>query len=154
MIVCNEKDLACCANVKNPNIGKALQWLETTDLAALPIGKQVIDGDNVFAMISSYETKTREEGRYEYHERYIDFQYLTEGKELIYVVPSHTINETVPYSQEKDIAYGTSQEVPSLVAIGHHTIVQLDPSDGHMPCIQLGKNRETVKKIVIKVKVM
>jgi len=154
MIVCHVKDLASLFDVKNKHIERALNWLKSTDLDALPIGKQVIDGVNVFALISSYETKPLEEGKYEYHEKYIDFQYLTAGKELIYVVPTSAIDVNVPYSPEKDIAFGSSQAVPSLVVIGDQTIVQLDPLDGHMPCIQFGPTRGTVRKIVIKVKVV
>ena len=58
----------------NPYYAKALRFIEETDLAALPAGKHVIDGDHLWVNIVDSAMKTPQQARYEVHDRYIDIQ--------------------------------------------------------------------------------
>ncbi len=51
-------------------------FLEDEDLAALPDGKTIISGDDLFVSIQSYETKDAESAEYEAHEKYADLQMI------------------------------------------------------------------------------
>ena len=46
-------------------------------------GKYQVDGDNLFYVVSEYETKPVEEGKFEIHRRYMDIQYIVSGCECI-----------------------------------------------------------------------
>lgn len=153
MIVSRLKNFAFCNTEKSKNIETALSWLLSTDLEKLPLGRQEIDGNNVFAFVSSYETKFVKERQYQYHEKYIDLQYLRSGLERIYVIPREQMVMTVPYVDTKDIAFGMAQFPPSLVLMGPGIIAQFNPHDAHMTSINIGNERGTVEKIVVKVKV-
>ena len=56
----------------NKNFEKAFKFLKNNDLKELALGKYEIDGDNVFASVQEYITKTEEEMNWESHEKYID----------------------------------------------------------------------------------
>jgi hypothetical protein len=43
-----------------PTIQKALAWLQSADLANLPTGRQVIDGDNMYALVNEYTTEPKQ----------------------------------------------------------------------------------------------
>ena len=47
----------------------------------LPVGRYEIDGDNVFAFIQEYTSKT--ESAFETHKNYIDIQFVHSGVEVI-----------------------------------------------------------------------
>ncbi len=68
------------------NLAKALDYLTGTELETVEAGRVEIDGERVFALFQSYETKP-ENDRPEAHRKYIDIQYLIEGEELIGVAP-------------------------------------------------------------------
>ena len=57
-------------------------------LRTLPAGKYPIDGDNIFALVSEYKTKSEAEGKLEAHRKYIDVQYVISGEELMGYVSS------------------------------------------------------------------
>ena len=57
----------------SPRLAKALDFLAETDFFALPDGRCDIDGDEVFANVMTYETKTANETP-ESHRRYMDIQ--------------------------------------------------------------------------------
>ena len=52
----------------------ALEYIKTTDLAALENGKHLIDGENLFVNIVDSAMKTPEQARLEVHDKYIDIQ--------------------------------------------------------------------------------
>ncbi|MDR1950918.1 MAG: YhcH/YjgK/YiaL family protein, partial [Bacteroidales bacterium] len=49
----------------NPHFKTAFDFLKKTDLKTLPVGKHVIDGENVFAVVSEYETKLPQDTKFE-----------------------------------------------------------------------------------------
>ena len=79
------------------NLAKALDYLTGTELETVEAGCVEIDGERVFALFQSYETKP-ENDRPEAHRKYIDIQYLIEGEELIGVAPVSYTHLTLPTS--------------------------------------------------------
>jgi YhcH/YjgK/YiaL family protein len=129
----------------------ALDFLRTTDLAALPLGKTVIDGERLFALVQEYQPKGADLGKFEAHRRYWDVQYVARGAERMGY--SHLSRMTVsePHSQERDVAFFTGPGEWLYVPAG--TFAIFGPSDVHMPGVALDDSSEqpTVRKVVVKV---
>ena len=62
---------------RDPRFAKAFEFLRRPDLADLPDGRHEIDGDEIFAMISSPALKPFGTGKVESHRKYIDIHYST-----------------------------------------------------------------------------
>ena len=56
-------------------IQKSFDYIKQTNLKKLQPGRYDIDGDNIFALISEYQTKVESEGKLEAHKKYIDVQF-------------------------------------------------------------------------------
>ena len=67
----------------SPRIKRAFDYLRRTDLASLSPGRHDIDGDRLYVMLSQYETKSKPQGTWEAHRRYIDLQVVIQGTEQI-----------------------------------------------------------------------
>jgi len=65
------------------NLKKGFEYLKNTDLSVLSSGRHEIDGNEIFALVSEYESKNPKDCRLEAHQIYTDIQYLVSGKELI-----------------------------------------------------------------------
>jgi len=93
MILAKTEDLARYEGL-NPNFPKAFAFLSRADLADLPDGQHEIDGDRVWAVLSSYNSREYAEGKYETHREYVDVQFLLSGEELIYWNDSAEMSST------------------------------------------------------------
>src|SRR5262245_24247066 len=61
----------------------ALNFLREGNVLALLPSRIELDGDKVYAMIQHYNTRPKEQGKWEAHRKYIDVQYVAEGQELM-----------------------------------------------------------------------
>jgi biofilm protein TabA len=130
----------------------ALHFLETTDLAALPLGKTVIDGERLFALVQEYEPKPASVLKYEAHRRYWDVQYVVSGLERMgwNTLSRMTIGQ--PHDAERDVAFFTGSGDTFLVPAG--TFAIFGPHDVHMPGIAPASAPvASVRKVVVKVEV-
>jgi YhcH/YjgK/YiaL family protein len=131
-------------------ISKSFDYIKTTDLKNLPTGKYSIDGENIFALVSEYETKPEFEGKLEAHKKYIDVQYVIRGEELMGYTPLGGQKVLEQYKEENDIVFFTGDKSFTKVTAGMFAI--FFPEDVHMPGIASGKS-SLVKKLVIKVRI-
>jgi YhcH/YjgK/YiaL family protein len=129
-------------------IQKALQFLRDSNLAELEIGKYHIEDNDIYAMVSEYDSKLMEGVLWEAHKRYIDIQYIIKGSEKIGYTNVENLETTVEYNETKDIYFGTASG--DFVTVQEGMFMILAPQDGHMPGICCEKPGR-VKKIVIKV---
>ena len=134
-----------------PRLAAGLDYLAGFDLDT-PVGRHLIDGEDLFAMVQEYDTAPSTEKRFESHLRYIDIQYLVSGRERMLHAPSDSLQVDVPYRDEKDVAFYLDPEASSslLVLPGHFAI--FFPADGHKPGLMAG-GRDAVRKVVVKVRV-
>jgi len=124
-------------------------YLQQTNLAAVPAGTVQIDGERVFAMIQEYNTKPRAQGFWESHRKYIDIQYVVSGVEHMgYVNIAQVTNGA--YDADKDLIVHEGSGSFILLPAGMFTL--LFPNDVHMPQIAVD-NPHPVKKVVVKVAV-
>ena len=130
-------------------INKSFEYIRTTDLKNLPAGRYPIDGENIFALVSEYQTKPEQEGKLEAHKKYIDVQYVISGEELMGYAPLGAQQILESYKEENDIVFFTGDKSFTKVSEGMFAI--FFPEDVHMPGISTGKI-SNVKKLVIKVR--
>jgi biofilm protein TabA len=127
-----------------------LEFLERTDLAALPMGKHEILGDSVFAMAMRSPSRSAEIGQFESHRKYIDIQYLVSGEETIGVAPVEALRIVTPYDAANDILfYALPPKYESLVILPGHFAVFF-PHQGHLPMCHSNGPHE-LHKVVVKV---
>jgi len=128
-------------------IRKSFDYIIQTDFKNLQPGKYEIDGKNIFALVSEYETKLESEAKLEAHRKYIDVQYVIDGEELMGYAPLNTQEILEPYKEENDIVFFTGDKSFTKVSEGMFAI--FFPEDVHMPGIKTGES-SPVKKLVIK----
>lgn len=116
----------------------------------LPAGRYEIDGDNVFAFIQEYTTKT--DSTFEGHKNYIDIQFIVRGTEVMKVADISKMNIACEYSSEKDIAFYSDNEKATVAVIEAGEYGVFFPWDIHKPGLCFNGEPGEVKKIVVKVK--
>ncbi len=127
---------------------KAFEFIEKAMKEDVSTGKHIIDGDDVYANVSEYDTKT--EGVYEAHKEYIDLQFVLSGHETIYYKNIKECTITKEYETEGDYLLLTADE-PVALDMKEGTFAILYPDDAHAPC-RVYKEVSPVKKIVVKIK--
>ena len=129
---------------------EAFQYLKNTDLRALPVSdKHELDGKHILVAVSEYTTRDKSETRYESHRKYIDIQHIIKGEELIGLTTQDKAKITIPYSEEKDIAFYQFEGGKYLKATPENFMIFF-PKDLHRPMLKVNENAR-VKKIVIKI---
>jgi len=130
-------------------ISKALQYLSQTDFTNLEPGKYEIDGENIFALVQTYNTKPFSVGKWEAHKKYIDIQYIVSGKEKMGFTETTKVIVLEEYNEGKDCAIYKGEGNFLIAEEGHFAI--FFPSDVHMPSMAINIPKE-VRKVVVKVK--
>ena len=133
-----------------PRLATAMRYLSRVDVTKLPDGRQDMWRDELYALIQRYQTKPASEGKFEAHRRYIDVQYVAEGRERIGFAHTAEMTVTQEYDPEADclLVDGPGE----FVTLSAGCFVVLMPYDAHMPGIALDAPAP-VTKIVVKVMV-
>jgi len=133
----------------HPGVAAAVEWLKGKDLAALPPGRQEIDGDRLYANVDEGQGKGLQGARLEAHRKYIDLQIAAIGTDVMGWKSLGTCRfRFIGYSDEKDVELPDDapdawfELVPGTFAI-------FFPEDAHAPLACEGK----VKKVIVKVRV-
>lgn len=132
-------------------IQNAMNWLQKTDLTTLPLGRQEIDGDKLFALVSEYLTEPKERRRAEAHRKYVDVQYLVAGSEIIgYSCLQEELEVLEDKLAEKDAIFYKNplDEVAVVLKAGMFAI--LFPWEVHRPNCSRGE-ASPVRKVVMKI---
>jgi YhcH/YjgK/YiaL family protein len=133
-----------------PGIALGVRWLRALELAT-PDGRHDIDGDAVFALVSTYATGPATEKRFETHRVYIDLQYVASGAERILHAPAHGLTIETPYDEAKDIAFYAEPKASSSLLLRTGDLAVFYPADAHKPGCMAG-GRDEVWKVVVKVR--
>ena len=127
---------------------KALEFLQVTDISLLENGTHELDGKSIFAIVSEYDTKPVEKGKWESHLKYYDVQYVASGQEKIGYIFKDKMKLLQEYNDENDFMLWEGEGDFLTAKAGDFLI--LGPDDVHMPSIQ-ANGASKVKKVVIKV---
>lgn len=131
---------------------KAFAFLRRDDLASLPLGRNEISGDEVFANIQRYDTVPAASKSYEAHRRYIDIQYVVSGEEAIAVAPLDTVEPLQDFDEASDFCLYGDPASCAWVPLHAGELLVVGPEDAHKPgCALAGP--EAVLKVVVKVAV-
>jgi YhcH/YjgK/YiaL family protein len=134
----------------NRHFKKVFQFLRNQPLHELAEGRYTVDGDNAYLTVSIREGKNAADAKLEVHDSYIDIQMPLEGVETIgWRDRSHCEQLSGQYDEATDTAF-FDDPAETFFTLEPMTIVILFPHDAHAPLIGNG----TIKKIVVKVKVM
>ncbi|NUQ82375.1 MAG: YhcH/YjgK/YiaL family protein [Bacteroidetes bacterium] len=133
----------------HPYLKTAFSYLQSTDFSSMTPGKYPVLGDDIFAILSDYQTKNRDETKMEAHRIFTDIHFLISGEEWVGYLPNTGQVPSVPYHPEDDYmlfdercAY--TRLVPGQVAI-------FFPPELHMPSIHNG-SPAPVRKVVMKLR--
>lgn len=129
---------------------KALQYIATTDFSKMEKGKYLIEGEDLFAMISEYNSKPEAECKLEAHRKYADVQFIVSGEEMMGITFLNEQHPTEEYNEEKDCVF--FNEPVSLVKAEQGMFAIFFPHDLHQPCVCVS-SPAPVKKVVVKVRV-
>jgi YhcH/YjgK/YiaL family protein len=133
----------------HPKFRQAFEYFHQIDPQTIPAGKYEIDGQAMYVLVQEYNTKSKEQGFWEAHRRYIDLQYVVQGMEGIGYANIQDLQQG-EYDASKDFLplHGEGD----LITVRSGNFVLLLPEDAHMPGMALGDSAP-VKKIVIKISV-
>ena len=126
---------------------ESFAFLQKAVAENLPVGRYEIDGDNIFAFIQEYTSKT--ESAFETHKNYIDIQFILSGAEVMKVCDISQLKISVPYTE--DVMFFEDNERASVIVIEEGEYGIFFPWDAHKPglCFDVP---DKVKKVVVKVK--
>jgi len=134
----------------NPGVALGLAFLRNFD-PETPDGRQTLDGDDLFALVQSYDTGPATEKQFEAHRVYIDIQYVASGSERIRYLPTSGLEVETPYSEAADVMFFREPVVSSSLLLRPGEFAVFFPGDAHKPGCMAG-GRERVKKVVVKVR--
>jgi len=136
--------------ISHRNLMKAFEWVKSVDVKNLELGTINIDGDKIFAIVQQYKTGLPMDRYIETHRRYVDIQYVIEGKEKFLVKPIFDQAIEIPYEEENDVIFYKQKTPLSEIVLEEDMFAIFFPDDAHMGGIQIDSPAE-IKKMVIKV---
>jgi biofilm protein TabA len=131
------------------NFMRAFQFLRTTSLTELPVGRNEIEGENLFVIVGREPGRGRHGAKLEAHRRYIDIQLTLEGAEEIGWRPlGECARLTSPYDEERDIMFFADQPQSWIMLPKSHFMIFF-PSDAHAPLAGGGLLHKAVVKVAV-----
>jgi biofilm protein TabA len=141
-------------HVLGPRFAAAFDYLARTDFTTLANGRYDVQGDDVFAMVQSYDSKLlTPASKWEAHRTYADIQYIVSGQERMGYTQIGSLKVTDPYDATKDFELYTGQpdQTYDYVRVSPGMFTIFLPTDAHMPGVALNQP-EKVSKVVMKVR--
>jgi YhcH/YjgK/YiaL family protein len=141
------------AYFRNPDRwNKAFAFMKESDLKKLELKRYDIDGDNLYVIMSEYNSKDPKTTRFEAHKNYVDIQYVVSGNELIGIAPLSPQDSILQkYDATKDIEFRSVKKSKMVEATPARFFIFF-PEDVHMPGL-LDKTSIPVRKAVVKIKI-
>ncbi len=128
------------------NLDKAIDFLQKNDLSALPNGKNIVDGDELFINVTDGKLSGEDEGIYELHRHYLDLHIDITGSEKILFCDYADANVTHPYEENGDYALLTGEKTAEcLLDKSHFAVCML--GEPHKPCVKTGESSSNHKAI-------
>jgi YhcH/YjgK/YiaL family protein len=132
-------------------IATALEFIAGVSAEGFEEKTVEIDARNVYAMLQAYETEGEAGRAYEAHRKYIDVQYVVDGRETFRVTDVGSLTPQIDYDPERDF---TLYELApgSDLRLGPGDFAVFFPHDAHVPKLMTDAP-SAVKKVVVKVAV-
>jgi len=136
----------------HPLFTKAFEYIAGVNFTDIEPGTYEIQGDELKAIVSDAEGKSREESlqKFECHQKHIDIQVCIKGVEAFGWKPIEKCKkDNGGYDGEKDVQFW-NDEPDMYFTLTNNQFVILFPEDVHAPMIGAGEG--SIKKMVVKVK--
>lgn len=131
----------------HPNFKKAIDFILKSDLQNLPLGRNEICGDEVFANVMEARARAKEEVPLEVHRKYIDIQVPISGDEVMGYTPLEDL-PVADYNDADDVTlYPVGMLAASYFEVKRSMFTIFFPQDGHAPAV----TPVPVKKVIVKV---
>lgn len=115
--------------------------------------RYLIEGEDIFALVMSYETFAPESALFEAHRDYVDIQTVISGGEGFECAFKSDLTIETPYDAAVEAEfYKRTSPGQTRVNVFPGTFVMLYPHDAHMPGLMIGDEARLVKKVVVKIK--
>ena len=137
----------------HPGFAKVKEVLEQFSDPTLEPGKHIIDGDKVFAVVQSYDTKEAVPHKFENHRRYIDIQYITAGSEQIHVKEMEGLTVDFPFDVANDYEFYKTPDFYVTAELEAGEFAILWPGESHRPGVMTAKGAAPLNKVIFKVEV-
>lgn len=131
----------------NPNFVKAMEFLQNSNLQDLPLGRNEICGDLIFANVVEAKSKSKSEAPIEIHRKYIDVHVPLSGDELIGYTPLAELPYAYFVEADDAALYPLSLSARDYFNVRRGEFAIFFPQDGHAPAI----TPTPLKKIILKV---
>ncbi|MBI9021218.1 MAG: YhcH/YjgK/YiaL family protein [Verrucomicrobia bacterium] len=116
-------------------------------------GKTILQGDDLFAGVNCYNTKSRDIAKLETHQTYVDIQLLLSGSEGLEVFPKAGLTVEEPYDSQRDVEfYQVPEKAQAKIILEPGYFIVFFPEDAHMPCLTTDDSPQPVKKVVLKLR--
>ena len=133
----------------NPNFAKAIEFIQNTDLAARPLGRNEVCGDLVFANVMEVGPRSKEEAPIEIHRKYIDIQIPLTADEVMGYIAKNELPER-EYDEAGDATlYPLGMLATDYVNVKRGMFTMFFPQDGHAPAVTPVKLRKVIVKVAI-----
>ena len=132
-------------------IAEALEVIEKIEFENTELGKYEVDED-FYYLVQKYESKDPAVARHEAHKKYVDIQYVVEGKEAIDIAPAMFMEVEEEYDENRDVVFFKEPKQATRFVLTDGGYAILYPEDSHKPGVRVGE-AATVKKIVGKVRI-
>ncbi len=109
-------------------------------------GRYDLNENGLFVNIQTYMTNPRENQKYEAHKRYIDVQYIINGKEGFCLEDMDKMDSSTivaPYSEESDIMFFSNVTKGKYYELSSGEFLIMTPECAHMPGIAVGTPSKT-----------
>lgn len=135
-------------HIQSEAIRQCLDFASKNDLEAIPIGKYEIAGEQIYAVVTEYQTTPAEERQWEAHREYIDIQLIIRGEEAVEVTPLSKMQcgEYIEHLDFQQCDGPAEEKVPLQLGKG----LLLFPEDAHKPGVEHGGS-QLIKKVIFKV---
>ncbi|MGL5351323.1 MAG: YhcH/YjgK/YiaL family protein [Cetobacterium sp.] len=129
----------------------AIEAIENGSYKNGVLGKNEIDGDNVFFNLQECKTKILEECFFECHKKYIDIHVVIEGEEGIGYSLKDSLKEKSEFNEESD--FGVLEGIEEYrMNMTKDNFLVVFPDEPHMPLIAKNNEPTELKKVVFKIK--
>jgi len=131
---------------------KAFKFLRNNDLEKLKPGRYELGKNGTYVMIQEKDIDPSSIGRFENHKKYVDLQYVFDGKAILYLCPMSEVKErSTEYSSEKDVEFFNLATSCEAVTMDRNYYLILFPGDAHMPDRPAEGVSKHIRKIVVKI---
>lgn len=134
----------------HPRLKLALTSLQELVASNPADGRYEFDGNNVFANVTSSQTKSWADSSFEMHKEYLDIQFVLEGAEIIGMETEDKLEATTEYQPDYQLFKLNKEYDPMMVTAGEMLIIF--PNEPHAPFMAVDDKPAPIRKIIVKVR--